>query len=574
MLLLPSTAQGRPMSIEPMILRLYPELDADQREVVGHAEGPMLVIAGPGSGKTGCIQFRAVNLLLTGRTAPSELVLCTFGRDAAWQLQRRFTSSAMACGVPGNFSQVCITTIHSLCHRLLKPRATLVGLRPGYQVLDEEEQRLLLRQESGAVFGPDWDTLSRRGWRDGVHTVAETARYLDRICDELIDPEDLTQSGRPFIAALGRCCLRYRQLLLRRNAVDFAHLQVWAHRVMQDDEVAAGARGSIRYLMVDEFQDTSRVQMRILERVAGVHGNIVAVGDDDQSIYGFRGASVDNLLRFPEWFPGCRVVRLTTNYRSHRDIVAAVGRWMDAAAQWNVDGRSFRYAKDIGPHAPHTHPDYPAVISVQGQDPGDEARQLAELLRFLKDSSVIDRYGQAALLLNSVKDAVSSPYLDGLERAGIPARCEPAGHVRVHAGDEVLVTTIHQAKGREWDVVIVGSLNGPDLETDRVGRNLAEYIAGCSGEPVERIGDFDRARRHFVAFTRAKHLLVLTATGEPHPRFSDIWNGATRWPDVDRGDALARQRFGAARNRPAPPVVEIGHLNQLVVRVSPPRGVV
>ena len=559
------------MAIAPIILQRHPGLDPQQRAVVGHKDGPMLVIAGPGAGKSLSIELRAINLLLTGRAEPEGLVLCTFGRDAAHQLRKRFAESASACGV-GDISEVCIATIHSLCHRVLATHAGLVGLRPGYQVLDEEEQRLLLRQESGAVFGPDWDILSRRGWRDGVHTVAETARYLDRICDELIDPEDLAQSGRPFIAALGRCCLRYRQLLLRRNAVDFAHLQVWANRVMQDDEVAAGARGSIRYLMVDEFQDTSRVQMRILERVAGVHGNIVAVGDDDQSIYGFRGASVDNLLRFPEWFPGCRVVRLTTNYRSHRDIVAAVGRWMDAAAQWNVDGRSFRYAKDIGPHAPHTHSDYPAVISVRGQDPGNEARQLAELLRFLKDSSVIDRYGQAALLLNSVKDAVSSPYLDGLERAGLPARCEPAGQVRVHAGDEVLVTTIHQAKGREWDVVIVGSLNGPDLETDRVGRNLAEYIAGCSGESTECAGEFDRARRHFVAFTRAKHLLVLTATGEPHPRFIDIWNRATRWPDVDRGDALARhlarQRFGAAHNGKTRPVFEIGHLGRLMVRVG------
>ena len=555
------------MAIAPIILQRHPGLDPQQRAVVGHKDGPMLVIAGPGAGKSLSIELRAINLVLTGRTEPSELVLCTFGRDAAWQLQRRFTSSAMACRVPGNFSQVCITTIHSLCHRLLKPRATLVGLRPGYQVLDEEQQRLLLRQESGAVFGPDWDTLSRRGWRDGVHTVAETARFFDRICDELIDPEDLAQSGRPFIAALGRCCLRYRQLLLRRNAVDFAHLQVWAHRVMQDDEVAAGARGSIRHLMVDEFQDTSRVQMRILERVAGVHGNITAVGDDDQSIYRFRGASVDNLLRFPEWFPGCRVVSLTTNYRSHRDIVAAVGRWMDAAAQWNVDGRSFRYAKDIVPHAPHTHPDYAAVISVQGVDAQDEGRRLGELLRFLRCSGVIASYGQVVLLLNSVKDENSGPYLDSLDGAGIPARCESAGHRPAPAGDEVLVTTIHQAKGKQWDVVLVGSLNGADLDTDRVGRNLYGYCAVPFHEPVERIGDFDRARRHFVGFTRAKHLLVLTATGEPHPRFSDIWTRATRWPDVDR-DALARERFGPARNRPPSPVFEIRHLGRLVVRMG------
>ena len=333
---------------------------------------------------------------------------------------------------------------------------------------------------------------------------------------------------------------------------------------MQDDGVAAAARAAVRQLMVDEFQDTSRVQMRMLEKLAGVNGNIVVVGDDDQSIYRFRGASVSNLLEFPHRFPGCQVATLTTNYRSHQEIVAAVGRWMNSAARWQPDGRSFRYAKDIAPDAPDSHADYPAVISVYGQEPAGEARQLAELLRFLKYRGVIAGYAQAAVLLHSVRDAVSGPYLDGLERAGVPGRCEPAGHVHTHADNEVLVTTIHQAKGREWDVVIAGSLNGPDLETDRVGGALAEYIDGCAGEPAEYTGEFDRARHHYVAFTRARCLLVLTATGEPHARYNDIWAGAARWPDVDR-DTLARQRFGAAQKATPPTVIEIGHLDRLVL---------
>ena len=110
----------------------------------------------------------------------------------------------------------------------------------------------------------------------------------------------------------------------------------------------------------------------------------------------------------------------------------------------------------------------------------------------------------------------------------MPVRCEPAGHVHTHADDEVLVTTIHQAKGREWDVVIVGSMNGPDLETDRVGGALAEYIEECTGEPAEYAGEFDRARRHYVAFTRARRLLVLTATGEPHAQGSTTSGQAPR----------------------------------------------
>ena len=554
------------MDIAPAIMRLNPQPDASQVEVIGHAEGPMLVIAGPGSGKTHTLQLRAVNLLLTGQTAPGELALCTFGRKAAQELRQRFTASALACEFTGDIKEAQVTTIHSLCRRLLDSHAAMVGLRWDYRVLNEEEQRALLSQESDAVFGPDRDILSRRGWRDGMYAVTEAARYFDRICDELIDVDVVAGCDRPFIAALGRSCQRYRQLLLRHNAVDFAHLQAWAHRVLQDDDVAAVARGAIRHLMVDEFQDTSRVQMRILERLAGAHGNIAVVGDHDQSIYRFRGASVSNLLEFPDRFPGCRVAKLTTNYRSHRDIVAAVNHWMDTAAPWDIDGRSFRFGKEIVPNKPGAHQDYPAVISVLGRDPVHEAKQLADLLLFLKHNGVIGRYGQAALLLHSVKDGVSGPYLDGLERAGIPARCEPAGHVRAYGGDEMLVTTIHQAKGREWDVVVVGSLSGPGTETDRIGRTLAEHGV-YSGEPEAFIADYDRARQHYVAFTRARNLLVLTAAGEPHARFASIWAGAARWPGVDR-DALAHQQFGESRDVPSEGVIEIAHLDRLVLRLG------
>ena len=144
----------------------------------------MPAIAGPGAGKTRSIQLRAVNLLLMGQAATGELALCTFGRDAASELQRRF----------------------------------------------------VLHQEFDAIFGPGWDIVSKCGWRDGVHTAAEAARYFDRICDELIDPTAPAGPDRPFIAALGRCCMRHRDLLQEEGMVDFAHMQVWAERVLRDDE--------------------------------------------------------------------------------------------------------------------------------------------------------------------------------------------------------------------------------------------------------------------------------------------------------------------------------------------------
>ena len=326
------------MTVSPVIQSLHPELDARQQEVVGHTVGPLLVVAGPGSGKTRCIELRAANLLLTEETAPGELVLCTFGRPAALELGERFAGSAQACGIGDAASGVSISTIHGLCRRILAPHAGLAGLRPGFDLLDERAQHRLLHEEFGSILAPDWHVLSGRGWRDEVRAAHEAARHFDRICDEALDPQDLMASERPFTAALGRCCQRYRELLLDRNMADFAHLQVWAGRVLADEDVAAGVSGGVRHLMVDEFQDTSRIQLRILKRLAMVHGNIAVVGDDDQSVYRFRGASVANLLEFPHQFPGCGVVRLVTNYRSHRDIVAACAAWMETAADWSRPG--------------------------------------------------------------------------------------------------------------------------------------------------------------------------------------------------------------------------------------------
>ena len=438
------------MDIAPVILRLYPQLDSRQQEVVSHSHGPLLVVAGPGSGKTLCIELRAINLLLSGQIAPEELVLCTFGRDAANQLRHRFAVSAKTCRVLGELSRVRITTIHGLCHRVLTSHAEMVGLSPGYSLLNEEDQLLFLHQEYDAIFGPDRDALTGQGWRNGVHTVTEAARHFDRICDEMIAIDVLEGSQQPFSAALGRCLWRYRDLLRERDLVDFAHLQVWAEQVLRHDVIATEQGEGIRHLMVDEGQDTSRIQLHVLSRLASTHGNIVVVGDDDQSIYRFRGGRVANLLEFPGRFTGCRVLKLTTNYRSHRGITAAAGRWIDTAAQWEVDGQAFRYAKSITAHAPEAHPDYPAVMSVQAADSVDGARQLAELLRFLKKNGVIDGYSGIALLLHSVKEGVISPYLDAFESADIPARCEPAGHGPSSANDEVVITTIHQSKGKEW----------------------------------------------------------------------------------------------------------------------------
>ena len=510
--------------IAPAILRLYPRLDAGQRELIRRLEGPVLGIAGPGAGKTLSVALRAANILLLGKAEPSALLLCTYNADAAGELRQRLDAVGRAAGYDGDLRRTRVCTIHSLCGRLLAAYPERVGLKHGFSLLDNDQQSNLLLQRFDDVFGPDLRDLKGRGWRRPTAVVKGALKYFERICDEVIHPRDLTRSRSSFIAAVGRCYRRYERLLLDENVADFAHLQAWADLLLDDDDVADAIAGGIRYLMCDEYQDTSHVQERIVRRLSEAHGNLCVVGDEDQSLYRFRGATVRNILGFSRRFHDCRVVELNVNYRSHPDIVRAYDGWMGSADWSNPDpeGAPFRHAKTIVPHDPCGYDDYPAVIAVEGQGPDDEGRQLAALLRFLKSRRVIEGYHQVALLLHTVQEDVSGPYLDALYDGGIPARCVPAGSGRgtggrKRAAGELTITTVHQAKGRQWPVVIVGSLDFHASNVDPVGRSLARHCRRSDWEPARRIAAFDHMRQFYVAFSRPQDLLVLTASGPVHP---------------------------------------------------------
>ena len=569
--------------VAPAILRRHPGLDRGQLELIGHLDGPARGIAGPGTGKTLAVALRGTNILLQGLASPEELVLCTYSRAAARELRQRFIALATDAGYMGDLSRVRIGTIHGLCRRILSSHARRAGLRPTFAVLNEDGQWRLQSRRFGDVFGPELNVLEREGWRwkEPRLVIRYALKYFGRICDELIDPAELVHSHDPFHAALGRCYLRYRDLLLDEGVADFDHLQRWAAELLENDRIADPISDGIRYLVCDEYQDISHVEELVLLRLSRTHGNLCVVGDDDQSIYRFRGASVRNLLEFPDYFPDCRTVELDVNHRSHPDILAFYDRWMSTAADWsNPDpsGKPFRYPKSLTPCDRGAYRDYPAVIAVDGRNAGNEGRQLAELLGFLKRKRVISAYDQVAVLMHSVKGPEAVGYLDALERASIPVNRAPSGSRdrRDATRRGVTVTTIHQAKGREWDVVITGSLDYDNADVDPVGRELRSYCGRPAFEPADRIAPFDHARQHYVAFSRARHLLVLTSGGVVHPRFDAIWNGLPRWDDLTGWElaALQRQRFRSddGRNPSSPRTQRSGretlHLQRLDIHMS------
>ena len=186
------------------------------------------------------------------------------------------------------------------------------------------------------------------------------------------------------LAAIGAACQHYEQALLNANRVDFAHLQRLVYDMLDDPARAGTLSPRPRYLLVDEYQDTNYIQEQLLLKLAGADRNLCVVGDEDQSLYRFRGATVRNILEFPRRVTGCTTVALTTNYRSHRAIVERYDRWM-ASADWSGrEGGSFRHDKTIAADLGREHPDYPAVIGIWGRNRRDEAERFADLVSFLK----------------------------------------------------------------------------------------------------------------------------------------------------------------------------------------------
>ena len=266
------------MSIAPAVLEHYPELTGSQRAVVGHLDGPLLVIAGPGSGKTHCIVLRALNLLLLQKAEPGEIVLCTFTEKAAFEMRDRLSATARKVGYKGDLSELTTSTIHGFCNRVLTRHRHRTKLGHGYETLDELTQLLFMFEHFDEIVGPPDDDLFLARWKTRWTAIEGVRGYFDKITEELVEPRRLNASSDPFIAAVGAAYRRYEQALLAANRVDFAHLQRFVHDMLDDPAHADALSPGPRYLLVDEYQDTNHVQEQLLLKLAGKDRNLCVVG--------------------------------------------------------------------------------------------------------------------------------------------------------------------------------------------------------------------------------------------------------------------------------------------------------
>ncbi|MCQ0092867.1 ATP-dependent helicase [Roseovarius sp. M141] len=316
--------EGASLSARAMAARPAPYLDGlnpEQRLAVETMDGPVLMLAGAGTGKTKALTTRIVHLLNTGRAQPNEVLAVTFTNKAAREMKNR-VGALLGQSIEG---MPWLGTFHSICVKLLRRHAELIGVQGGegarevtlksnFTILDTDDQLRLLKQLVRAVGIDDkrWparqlagviDHWKNRAWTPDKVPAAEAGAY----------------NGKAV-----QLYAQYQRRLIELNAVDFGDLLLHVVSIFQThDDILQKYQRWFSYILVDEYQDTNVAQYLWLRLLAAGHKNICCVGDDDQSIYGWRGAEVGNILRFEKDFPGAHVVRLEQNYRSTPHILAA-----------------------------------------------------------------------------------------------------------------------------------------------------------------------------------------------------------------------------------------------------------
>ncbi len=351
-------------------------LNDEQRAAVETVDGPLLVLAGAGTGKTRVLTTRFAHILLTGRAAPGQVLAVTFTNKAAREMRER-VGAILGRPVEG----LWLGTFHALCARMLRRHANLVGLTPNFTILDADDQLRLLKQVMEA------ERVDAKRWPPPA-LMAVIQRWKDRgLTPTRVTPAEDTD----FAGGRAReLYVAYQARLRALNTADFGDLLLHMTEILREQpEVLAQYHRMFRYILVDEYQDTNLVQYLWLRLLAQAHKNICCVGDDDQSIYSWRGAEVENILRFEKDFDGAKIVRLEANYRSTAPILAA--------ASGLIAHNEGRLGKTLRPGRADSNGERVTVVSLWDSD--EEARMVGDRIEALRRDG--DQLAEMAILVRA-----------------------------------------------------------------------------------------------------------------------------------------------------------------------------
>lgn len=400
-------------------------LNPAQKEAATHGDGPLLIVAGAGTGKTMVLVSRIAWLILTGKAKPQEILAMTFTEKAAGEMEERVDRL-----LPYGYADLWISTFHAFCDRILKQHAMDIGLPGDYKLLNQTEQWLLVRNHLERFHLDYYRPLGNP--TKFIHTLL---RHFSRAKDELITPEeylkyaqgqklntDHADAGNEFVRLeeVANAYHVYQNLLLENNALDFGDLVNCTLRLFRErPHLLRRYAEQFHYILVDEFQDTNLAQYELIKLLAAARKNVTVVGDDDQSIYKFRGASISNILHFKEDYPEAREIFLTENYRNFQNILDASYAFIQQnnpnRLEWRMkEARGVSLSKKLTAARPGTG----TIEYLSGETAMEEGRAIADKILTLQKMNKDASWNDYAVLVRANDHAEA--ILKVLEQSGIP----------------------------------------------------------------------------------------------------------------------------------------------------------
>ena len=401
----------------------FDNANKEQIEAIKTTEGPVLIIAGPGTGKTYTLVNRAIYLISEKNVKPENIMIATFTEKAAKEIITRITNELDKLKIYININDMYIGTFHSICLRILKENIEYSNLKKNYRMIDEFEQEYLIYQNLSKFQKiKNFDTIHNQmvsSWR----LSQRIADYINNVSEELVDVNKLLIDEDERIQVVGQMISIYDDILLKSNYIDFTHIQTETYNLLKNNpSVLKQLNEKIKYIMIDEYQDTNYVQEQLTFMLAGNEKNICVVGDDDQSLYRFRGATVRNIIEFPEKFKtgSCKRITLATNYRSEKEIIDFYNEWMNTTAnnKFQFEWDKYRFDKKIIPGRKDLSNEK-TVIKIGENEEKDWQQKILMFIKELRNKNIINNYNQIAMLFNSVRNDKVVDLANYLEENGI-----------------------------------------------------------------------------------------------------------------------------------------------------------
>ena len=461
-------------------MELLEGLNPQQKEAVLHTEGPLLVLAGAGSGKTRVITHRIAYLIQEKGVAPWSILSLTFTNKAAREMRDRIEAL-----IGARVLDIWSGTFHSCCVRILRREIERIGFNRDFVIYDTGDQETLIK-----------DCLQRLGYNDRNFPPKQVLAYIGRAKDELISPEAYSiNAAYDFrMRKISDIYTLYQKKLKANNALDFDDILLHTLKIFdKNPDVLAYYQDKFKYILVDEYQDTNTAQYMLVSMLAKKHRNICVVGDDDQSIYGWRGANMQNILDFEKHFHGCRVIKLEQNYRSTERILDAANNVIK-----NNYGRKPKllWTKNLTGEP---------VYVYKAFDERDEADFTAGMVRNAVARGD-NNYGDFAVLYRI--NAQSRVFEDSFMKMGIPYRIIGAHKFYDRKEIKDIIAYLRVVNNPHDDISLKRIVNVPRRGIGKVTLDRAEQLAYDNGVSIysilleaSKLSELTRASAKIKSFT-------------------------------------------------------------------------